>query len=301
MYSENTPHAGGPNPKKYAQAQRRMLTVASKIDKINERLLKNQHIKFKDSEKDIESGHFVKDSEYYIDADSIAAFVTFEYCESMARCVEDYATYNEFFLLSKFYFPAPLKLNNRVIQVVQAPGPEEVNFENLEVSSLSKFLRRLRTAFVALLLMVISFVAILQAANYKSQQQSQIPVLSYCSSEIPNLYLNSSTKISSSSISLARPIDADVSKLDDQCKALIPNTFYGVYGINGDYTNPIGKYDVKTCTKFSHTEGKNQTNLCPKLGESPFCPCFSLTSVEQCSTIACDKYPNGPACHHFPA
>ncbi len=42
---------------------------------------------------DIESGDAIAAN---IDADSIAAFVVFEYSESMARCVEDYAAYSSF-------------------------------------------------------------------------------------------------------------------------------------------------------------------------------------------------------------
>lgn len=299
MYSENTPHSSGPNPRKYAKAQRQMLKVALKIDRINEKLLKKQHIKFKDSEKDAEAGHLVKDSQYYIDADSVAAFVTFEYCESMARCVEDYSKYGD--LISMLYYPSALKLNNKRITVQQAPGPEEVNFENLEVSTLSKFIRRLRTAIVTIILMVICFVAILQASIYKSKFDTYVPKLSYCSSDIPSLYLNSSTKITPSSISLARPSDSSTT-LDASCNAIIPDTFYGVYGLNGDFSNPVGKYDVRACTQNTAASA-NFTNygLCPKLGESPFCPCFSLTSDESCGTSACTKFPNSKACKKFSA
>ena len=67
-----------------------------------------------------------------IAADVSCAFVTFQYSESMARCVEDYQFW-EIFPFNFLYCPHALKLNGKRIRVIHAPEPDELIWENLEV------------------------------------------------------------------------------------------------------------------------------------------------------------------------
>jgi len=61
--------------------------------------------------------------------------VVFEYNESFARCMEDYAVYNAFpySLLAWLRFPAKLKFRGCRIKVEKAPEPDQLIWENLEV------------------------------------------------------------------------------------------------------------------------------------------------------------------------
>ena len=75
-----------------------MLKISLKIDKLSQRVIKSRDLAFKQDQtgfgksiEDAESGY--KDYNTQIDAPIVAAFITFEYSESMARCVEDYTRF----------------------------------------------------------------------------------------------------------------------------------------------------------------------------------------------------------------
>ena len=60
----------------------------------------------------------------------VCAFITFEYAESMARCVEDYQKYSTFPF--NLCYPRKMKFHGRKLHVTQAPKPRDVVWENLE-------------------------------------------------------------------------------------------------------------------------------------------------------------------------
>jgi hypothetical protein len=61
---------------------------------------------------------------YHIDAETTTGFVTFQYGESLARCVEDYLPYSSSFLSLQFFYPERLKFRGQYeIHVVRAPEP----------------------------------------------------------------------------------------------------------------------------------------------------------------------------------
>ena len=96
MYADNTPHARGPNKRKHMAAEQDMLKCAVEIDNLTAREMKKNKIRLKDNEHDTETAKKIKDLQYNLDAPAVAAFVCFEYSESMARCIEDYQKYDTF-------------------------------------------------------------------------------------------------------------------------------------------------------------------------------------------------------------
>ena len=64
---------------------------------------------------------------------AVDAFIVFEYNESFARCIEDYSRFGHF--PYSLCFPSKLKFKGRALKVSKAPEPEQINWENLEVST----------------------------------------------------------------------------------------------------------------------------------------------------------------------
>ena len=105
----------------------------------------------------------------HITAEAICGFVTFEFSESMARAIEDSKLYSTFPFNFCFY-PQKLKFRGQKLLVVKAPEPDEIVWENLEVSYLSKYFRRTRTGFVTFILLFVCFTVTLQASLYQGKK-----------------------------------------------------------------------------------------------------------------------------------
>ena len=183
MYAPNTPHASGPRPHLYKKEEKKMLYIGSRVDGMVDKLF---HQDFRLNEEaepdDLEDGE-VHESKMIerIDADVTCAFVTFQYAESMARCVEDYSRWN-WFPLNQIYFPKELKLNGiHSLTVTHAPEPDELIWEHLDVTWLSHQLRKIFTVIVAIVAISSSFVIVLQAAKYKGEFAKDVPRLQSCS------------------------------------------------------------------------------------------------------------------------
>ena len=93
-----------------------------------------------------------------IDAPAVCAFVTFNYCESAARAIEDYTYYTSF--PRNIFFPSRLKLRGHVIEVMQPPEPDEIVWENLEVGFLHRIVYKSITNVVALIFTIIIFIIV---------------------------------------------------------------------------------------------------------------------------------------------
>lgn len=119
MYAENSPHADGHNAKLFEMAEKEMIAMSHLIDNVTEHNVKKWKMTFITAEDHQALTHRQvnnPDSIYYnLKADSVAAFVVFEYVESMARCVRDYERYAHY-PMSLFY-PERLKLRGHAIQV----------------------------------------------------------------------------------------------------------------------------------------------------------------------------------------
>lgn len=99
MYADATPHARGPNARRYKKAEQAMISAGAEIDMLAEKVIKYRGIMAKEPDEVDEEGGMgpqrksINDS---INAPACAAFVVFEYSESMARCVGDYQAVSSF-------------------------------------------------------------------------------------------------------------------------------------------------------------------------------------------------------------
>lgn len=102
MFANDTPLAMGPDPRRHADAEANMLRISMRLDKIAGQVFQAKHLAFnqesehgKQSEEDVEPDE-LKDYNNQLDTEVVAAFITFEYVESFARCIEDYSKYSTF-------------------------------------------------------------------------------------------------------------------------------------------------------------------------------------------------------------
>jgi len=229
-------------------------------------------------------------------AKAVIGFICFEYNESFARCMEDYAAYNAFpySLLTWLLFPAKLKFKGCRIKVERAPEPDQIIWENLEVPRTAKHFRRFRTGLISVLLVASCFAVAVMASIYKSLELQSVPSASLCNTFIPQLYFGSNDANIASRGGALTPVVSDVSvlsKLNKQCNALVPDTFYAVYAVN---THVIGNYSFQACANTT----ANTLSLCPQYASAYKCPCLSTSSRQQCNSAGCST---GGGCVSFQA
>jgi hypothetical protein len=129
MYNERTCHASGPDIKRFLKAEKEMLLAGDKLDKLTEKISKQKNMVLREllseeedaplvgetgdeedrgfaknkSDRAKKSGKSTKShksgktksgksikADVRVVAETCAAFVIFQYSESMARCIEDY-------------------------------------------------------------------------------------------------------------------------------------------------------------------------------------------------------------------
>jgi hypothetical protein len=129
------------------------------------------------------------------------------------------------------------------IKVEKAPDPDEIIWENLEVTGISKRLRRFSTFLISVVLLIISFAAIIQSSRYKGIFSSKVPSAFLCSQGIPSLYGAYSNITDYRDFKLVRPNPA--SSLDAQCNLFIPNSFYAVYSNRNNPDDTVANYDFQ--------------------------------------------------------
>jgi hypothetical protein len=253
---------------------------------------------------------------YHIDAETTTGFVTFQYGESLARCVEDYLPYSSYLSSLQFFYPERLKFRGQYeIHVVRAPEPgmscshflfpvvfidfrlflfiDQVIWENLEVPYSTKFYKRMKSTGISIFLILICFIFILQASIYKESFSSAKPDLSLCSNDLPALYLNESTTVSVSELDLVIPpsssfSSSQLSQLNQRCDSISSGSFYAVYDYSGNEKNFSISYDFNRCSSsLASAANFSYGGFCPKLGENSFCPCVSTSIREKCLTVGC--------------
>ena len=193
----------------------------------------NDHIDLEAAMPTVVHNH---DPQQSLNARNVAAFVTFEYCESFARCLEDYDRYTSF----PFYFcyPEKMKFHGKKLKIRRAPEPDEIVWENIELGHYNRLLRRLRTGVLSSILLLIVFVALLQTTIYKNKLKNAIPNLTVCNDLIPSMYLNgTSNTVSVSALKLVRPPNPKM--FDKLCDAVLPKSFYAVYAVGGNYSAQV--------------------------------------------------------------
>lgn len=292
LYSQGTIFAGGANEKKRAKAELAVNKSTSEFDQLMQKVLKgtmsaksSQVVPYDEEKATTRAGDISS-----INADVVAAFVCFEYCESMARFLEDHARYRRFpwFLC----YPAALKFKGRKLRVSVAPEPDEMVWENIEVSKLSKLFRQFRTTVFTFILVLVCFIVILQSTIYKNKFNAKIPDLTVCNTDIPTLYsYNVSSTYTLANMEFMRPVD-NQTNLDNRCNQIYQDSFYVELTNNGNWNDIIGDYNFHAC---------NSSNICPMYGETTFCPCISTTSTDICQSATCEIDPRSPKCTEIPA
>lgn len=213
------------------------------------------------------------------DAEVTGAFVIFEYNESQARCLEDYAHYSSF-PFSLFY-PAPLLLRGHRLRVRRAPEPNQILYENLEYSDWYKAFLALRTALVTALLLLVCFTLVILGASLRSSYAQRLPSRQLCDLAVPALFAPqfASEPASLRSLQLVRPSVYSLSNnnststtltsnalfgnssisdgeykqvLDGRCAAILQTSsaFFAVYSAS-DYPATVTRYSFSACVAFS--------------------------------------------------
>eukprot|EP01039_Chlorochromonas_danica_P003057 gene3057-3337_t len=289
MYAENTPHALGPNLKNFQKAEKEVMRIKSSIERLTTDNIKKGKLTFIDdtnNDSNKKAKHLVHniDSVYYpIQADAVAGFITFEYGESLARCVQDYSKYQRFPMT--MFYPDYLKFRGNKIVVTKAPEPDQIMWENIEVPFGEKLKKRIQTNLITLILVIGCFIIILQASIYKGIFSNKIPSTKLCTTTIPALYANGTD---TSDYTLVRPSSSsEQSRLDSQCQSMLGgSTFYGIYVLNDDFNSPVVNYTFAACNTSSSST-KSTHGLCPVYDVQTYCPCVSISSSKKCSNSYC--------------
>jgi len=235
----------------------------------------------------------------------VVAFVTFEYAESMARCVEDYRAAS--WRPASFY-PPQLKFKGKFLHVEQAPDPEAIVWDNLEETPLAKLGQRLLTGAVIFVVVVISYAIMVQASSFKVSYEKSMPSKALCGVELPKLYnLGSYTDIS---LTYPPATNGFQAKLNQMCSKVSPGSVYAEWSYHGDFNEEgLGgdsNYNTAQCAV-------KPNGLCPNFvlngttsvvqGPSTYCPCVRVDDGgQECSTIGCmlpPLYNKDPACQRF--
>lgn len=298
MYGPLTPLPQGPNERLYLKADEELNKIGLELDKVSKSVLDLR------SKTPIDGGgnqSADKNFEIVMQKKPVAAFVTFQYNESAARCIEDYSFYKSF--PRSLFTPRELKFRGKRVTVTKALEPEEIVWENLEVKSIVKFYKQLRTILFTLVMIVICFIIIVQVSRQKTIFAAKLPSSLMCDTALPSLLsggTNSSLALypDITSYSLTRPTAddiPDVTYLDSVCDSIIPGSFYARYMHGGTEKGaPLVAYSFDACSAHG---------LCPVTGQKVFCPCISSSTKDVCkaTSTTCKGSNSYPTCSPYPA
>lgn len=328
MYAENSPHKDGHNLVLFQRAEKVVQATGALIDEITQKNLQRAGLKILAADGDDPEAQHVsrsvsdpKSIYYNIDAPPVAAFIVFEHAESFARCLRDHAQYAHYPM--RWFYPNVLKIKGQKVNVTRASEPDQILWENLDVTKRQKTYLRIRTAMITLLLVIGCFIVVLQASIYKTIFANRVPDNSVCAATVPLLYVND-TDASLTSLSLVRPTTtASQQTLDAQCTAVTgrSDAFYAIYARDEDFNSPAtDSYDVSACTlsssldayvehsftsngqTYSYSGGRTDA-LCPEPRRGRYCPCVSTAAKTDCHQRECffPAAENSARCESFTA
>ncbi|CAN0521630.1 unnamed protein product, partial [Laminaria digitata] len=70
------------------------------------------------------------------------------------------------------------------VQVVKAPEPDNIIWENLEFSKTKRYFRQNVTGLVSFVLLLVAFALVLGASGLQKTYAKIIPKITYCQSEV---------------------------------------------------------------------------------------------------------------------
>ncbi|EGZ08430.1 hypothetical protein PHYSODRAFT_526452 [Phytophthora sojae] len=116
------------------------------------------------------------------------AFVVFNNLESRRRCLQDYRRSNQW--LPKKFQPKALRFRDGKfpLTVLPAPEPSNILWENLEVTSRSRRIRRSFTNSVTFVLLLISGAIISAAQSAQQTFKDKAPPAGLCESTLPEIF-----------------------------------------------------------------------------------------------------------------
>lgn len=322
MYAENSPHKDGHNLSLFKKAEKVVHATGALIDEITQKNMQRSGLKILADHKDPESQEIQvakrsisdpKSIYYNIDAPPIAAFIVFEHSESFARCLRDHTQYAHYPM--RWFYPNVLKIKGHKINVKRASEPDQILWENLEITNKQKTYLRIRTALITFVLVIGCFIVVLQASIYKAYFAARVPDDAVCSSTVPLLYSNYSAGVDFNDIALVRPPSTTQNALDAQCVAATGNkgAFFAVYSSSSVVDNHVPAYsdiyDLSACSlestldSFDNTQtittivngvtttltyyGGRKNGLCPDPRRNRYCPCVSTTEKTDCYSRDC--------------
>jgi hypothetical protein len=241
----------------------------------------------------------------------VGAFVLFEYPKSAERCLQDYNSQN---LFAHWCVPQPLLFQGRHRLVVRpAPAPDDVIWENLQVSNWTRFARRQVVNVLTVLLLVFSFVVAVGVTNAKTEQSRHILKFSLCETEIPALFVGGYNNLktitaASGPLSFVSPTPDECPTCSTQCLGALAEAGAGADGSNIVYAR-YSSWSVAVAEEpgnvtlasapsagvgpsYSLSACQEQGNPCPRPGRINQCPCLLAAPrpgqrMPVCQTMAC--------------
>jgi RNA recognition motif-containing protein len=271
MFADDTVHKKGANKKKFdkmkAKLDKDQKTVQSLTRAVAGRVVAKAGTVVPEpvNDPDVETGIVISDNHdnisdplHVINAPPVCAFVSFEYCESFARCLEDFERYNRFPWF--FCYPEAMKFKGRKLKIKKAPEPDEMLWENIEISHVKRMFYRSISSVLSAILCLIVFVALLQTTITKNRLKEKIPDLANCNMKIPLMYTNTSNAAYDTdeyigSLELTRPTNKDdQSAFDSKCNDYFSGSFYAVYAVDGNYNKKVTCFMVVRLFRYLLTE-----------------------------------------------
>ncbi|KAE9322116.1 hypothetical protein PR003_g17308 [Phytophthora rubi] len=194
------------------------------------------------------------------------AFVVFNNLESRRRCLQDYRRSHQW--LPRKFQPKALRFRDGKfpLTVLPAPEPSNILWENLEVTSRSRRIRRSFTNSVTFVLLLISGAVISAAQSAQQTFKDKAPPAGLCESTLPEIFYASPDFLKAkASWDLEWNPNATCSPGDSG------EARYHVAYSNG-IINPI--------TVQNPTSPVSELNRCVD-------PCLSEKSSTKCNTLAC--------------
>ena len=140
--------------------------------------------------------------------DCVGAFVVFNNEESFRRVLQDYHLSRTWLCRRCCQQPTLLYHRQFPLEVRRAPEPSDVLFDNLDTSAAEKCARRSGINLFMLLLLALSFVAIVIAQEQKEEFAKRVPDLTVCDLEAPAAAFGSYDNAASARLARRTDLDA---------------------------------------------------------------------------------------------